>query len=155
MTKQVVWTLIRFFPYSLIPSLLLNNKDYPRLAPFCDCCCRHRFRKVWHTTRRDENAECDMHGLKRPRWVSATQCLQCVWPYTAERAIWQLRVSKINDKFISFNSLWPKQLAPALLEMFFIHFLHQCMPVWIWMSLPFVAKRAVVDTGQLRGMCAW
>ena len=40
-------------------------------------------------------------------------------------------------------------LLPCL-KWFSIHFHHQCMPVWIWMS---PTKRAVVDRGQLRGMC--
>ena len=55
--------------------------------------------QVWHTTRWDENAECVMHGLERPLRVSATQCLQCVWPYKAVLTILSITCRPIEDKW--------------------------------------------------------
>ena len=72
MTKQVE-LLENSFSYSLIPSLLLKNKDYPRLAP-----SMHHFvivDVVLDFASLTKPPECDMPGLERQLRISATQCL--------------------------------------------------------------------------------
>ena len=97
MTKQVVWTFRKFFFLQIDTMFASKQWRLAKIGTILWLLLSTQISQVWHTTRRDENAECDMHGLERPPWVSATQCLQCVWQYAAVRAI--LTITFIEDKW--------------------------------------------------------
>ena len=96
MTKRVVWTFRQIFPLLFDTKFASKQQRLPKIDTILRLLLSTQISQVWHTTRRDENAECDMHGLEQPLRVSATQCLQCVWPYKAVRAI--LTITCIEDQ---------------------------------------------------------
>ena len=97
MTKQVVWTFRKFFFQQFDTKFASKQQRLAKIGTSLWLFLSTQILQVWHTTRRDENAECDMHGLEQLLRISATQCLQCVWPYTAVRAI--LTITSIEDKW--------------------------------------------------------
>ena len=97
MTKQVVWTFRKFFFLQFDTKFTSKQQRLAKIGTILWLLLSAQISQVWHTTRRDENAECDMHGQERPLRVSATQCLQCVWPYKDVRAI--LTITCIEDKW--------------------------------------------------------
>ena len=97
MTKQVEWTFRKKFFLQFDIKFASKQQRLAKIGTILWLLLSTQISQVWHTTRRDENAECDMHGLERPLRVSATQCLQCVWPYKAVRAI--LTITFIEDKW--------------------------------------------------------
>ena len=97
MTKQVVWTFIKFFFLHFDTNFASEQQRLAKIGTILWLLLSTQILQVWHTTRRDENAECDMHGLEWPLRVSATQCLQCFWLYMAVRAIWT--ITCIEDKW--------------------------------------------------------
>ena len=93
MTKQVVWAFREFFllqfdtkfqitqdwHHFVIVDVVLDFASLTYHAPGWKC-------RVWHARSRE-----------RPLRISATQCLQCVWPYTA---VWAtLTITCIEDKW--------------------------------------------------------
>ena len=97
MTKQVVWTFRKLFFLQFNTKFASKKQRLAKIGTILWLLLSSQISQVWHTTRRDENAECDMHGLEWPLSVSATQCLQCIWLYTAVRAI--LTIICIEDKW--------------------------------------------------------
>ena len=93
MTKQVVWVLREFFFLQFAFKQLILGK----IGTILWLLLSTQISQVWHTTRWDENAKCGMRGLERPLRISATQCLRCVWPYTAVQAI--LTITCIEDEW--------------------------------------------------------
>ena len=87
MTKQVVWIFRKFFFLQYDTKFVSKQQRLAKIVTILWLLLSTQISQVSHTTLRDENAECDMHGLERPLRISVTQCLQCVWPYTAVRAI--------------------------------------------------------------------
>ena len=74
MTKQVVWTFRKFFFLQFDTKFASKQQRLAKVGTILWLLLSTQISQVWHT-RRDENAECDMHGLERPLRVSATQCL--------------------------------------------------------------------------------
>ena len=97
MTKQVVWTFRKFFFLQFDTKFASKQQRLVKIGTILWLLLSTQISQVWHTTRRDKNTECDMHGLDRPLRVSATQCLQCVWQYTAVLAI--LTMTCVEDKW--------------------------------------------------------
>ena len=78
MTKQVAWTFRKFFFLQFDFKFASKQQRLVKIGTILWLLLSSQISQVWHTTRRDEKAECDMHGLERPLRVSVTQCLQCV-----------------------------------------------------------------------------
>ena len=97
MAKQVVWTFRKFFFLQFDTKFASRQQRLAKIGTILWLLLSTQILQCWHTTRRDENAECNMHGLERLLWVSTTQCLQYVWPYKAVRAI--LTITCIEDKW--------------------------------------------------------
>ena len=75
MTKQAVWTFRKFFFLQFDSKFASKQQRLAKIGTILWLLLSTQISQVWHTTRRDENAECDMHGLERPLRVSATQWL--------------------------------------------------------------------------------
>ena len=75
MTKQVVWTLRKFFFLKFDTKFASKQQRLAKIGTILWLLLSTQIWQVWHTTWQDENAECDIHGLERPLRVSATQCL--------------------------------------------------------------------------------
>ena len=97
MTKPVVWTFRKFFFLQFDTKFASKQQRLAKIGTILWLLLSTQISQVWHTTRRDENAECDIHGLERPVWISATQSLQYVSTYTDVRAI--LTIMCIEDKW--------------------------------------------------------
>ena len=97
MTKQVVWTFRKFFFLQFDTKFACKQQRLAKIGTILWLLLSTQISQVWHTSRQDENAECDMHGQEWLLRVSATQCLQCVWPYKAVRDI--LTITCIEDKW--------------------------------------------------------
>ena len=97
MTEQVVWTFRKFFFLQFDTKFASKKQRLVKIGTILWLLLSTQISQVRHTMRRDENAECDMHGLERPLRVSTTQCLQWVWPYKAVRAI--LTITRIEYKW--------------------------------------------------------
>ena len=99
MTKQVVWTFRIFFFLQFNTKFAPKQQRLAKIDTILWLVLSTKISQVWNTTRLDENAECDMHGLERPLRVSATRCLQCVWFYKADI----LTITCIEDKYSKYN----------------------------------------------------
>ena len=97
MTKQAVWTFRKLFFLQFDTKFTSKQQRLVKICTILWLLLSTQISQVWHTTRRDENAECDMHGLERPLRISTTQCLQCIWLYKAVRAI--LTITCFEDKW--------------------------------------------------------
>ena len=75
MTKQVVWTFRKFFFLQFDTKFASKQRKLAKIGTILWLLLSTQISQVWHTTRWDENAEYDMHGLERLLRVSATQCL--------------------------------------------------------------------------------
>ena len=75
MTKQVVWTFRKLFFLQFDTKFASKQQRLAKIGTIWWLLLSTQISQVWHTTRRDENADCDMHGLERPLRVSSTQCL--------------------------------------------------------------------------------
>ena len=97
MTKQVVWTFRKFFFLQFGTKFAFRQQRLAEIGTILCLLLSTQISQVWHTTRHNENAECDMHGQERPLRISATRCLQYIWQYMAVRAI--LTITCTEDKW--------------------------------------------------------
>ena len=74
MTKQIVWPFRKFFFLQFDTKFASITKISQDWHHFVIVVVDPDFASMTYHAR-DENAECDMHGLERPLRVSATQCL--------------------------------------------------------------------------------
>ena len=75
MTKQVVWTFRKFFFLQFDTKFASKQQRLAKIGTILWLLLSTQISQVWYTTRRDENAECDMHGLERTLRVSTTHWL--------------------------------------------------------------------------------
>ena len=66
MTKQVVWIFRKFFFLQFDTKVASKQQRLAKIGTILWLLLSTQISQVWHTTRQDENAECDMHGLERP-----------------------------------------------------------------------------------------
>ena len=71
MTKQVVCTVRKFFFLQFDTKFASKQQRLAKIGSILWLLLSAQISQVWHTTRRDENAECDT--LERPLRVSSTQ----------------------------------------------------------------------------------
>ena len=64
MTKQAVWTFRKFFFPQFDTKFASKQQRLAKIGTILWLLLSTQISQVWHTTRRDENAECDMHGLE-------------------------------------------------------------------------------------------
>ena len=104
MTKQLLWTFRQFIFLQFDTKFASKQQRLVKIGTILWLLLSTHISQVWHTTRLDENAQCDMHNLERPLRIPATQCLQCVWPFTAVRAILTIRGKLGNGEHLSLEA---------------------------------------------------
>ena len=67
MTKQVVRTFRKFFSLQFDTKFASKQQRLAKIGTILWLLLSTQISQVWHTTRREENAECDMHGWN-DRW---------------------------------------------------------------------------------------